>query len=104
MKKSFDVTILNQKLTLKSEADERYVQRVADCVNKKIHDILSNTQSVSTLRVAILAALNVADDYHRLLDKRKKTETELEKRIQELILSIDQCLPEDKKIDNSKSV
>jgi cell division protein ZapA len=66
MKKSFEVTLLNQKFQLKSESDEKYVQRVADFVNKKLFDIQEKTKSVSSLNVALLAALNIADDLFRI--------------------------------------
>ncbi|KAB2841881.1 cell division protein ZapA, partial [bacterium] len=49
MKKTFEVVLLNQKFQLKSESDEKYVQRVADYVNKKLFDIQEKTKSVSSL-------------------------------------------------------
>ncbi len=65
MKKSFDLTILNQKFTIKSDEDERHVKQVADLVNKRMHEIISANQTMSSLHVAILAALNIADEFHK---------------------------------------
>lgn len=62
MKKSYDLTILNQPLTIKSDGDEKHVKKVADYVNKKMHEIVSSKKAISTANVAILAALNIADD------------------------------------------
>ncbi len=89
MKKSYEVSILNQKFIIKSEADERYVQKVADYVNKKIYDIMSSTKSVSTLSVAILAALNMADDFFKIRIERKDEGVAIEKKLKEIIGLID---------------
>ena len=89
MKRSYEVSILNQKFLIKSEADERYVNRVSDYVSERIHDITSNSKSVSSLRVAILAALNIADDYFKLKEKSKQKHVKTEEKIKELIAFID---------------
>jgi len=92
VKKSYEVSILNQKFIIKSEADERYVQKVADYVNKKIYDIMSGTKSVSTLSVAILAALNMADDFFKIRIEKKDENGNLEKKLKEIIALIDNQL------------
>jgi len=89
VKKSYEVSILNQKFIIKSEADERYVQKVADYVNKKIYDIMSSTKSVSTLSVAILAALNMADDFFKIRIEKKDEVGAIEKKLKEIIGLID---------------
>lgn len=90
--RSYEVNILNQKFIIKSDADERYVQKVADYVGKKMHDILNNTKSVSTLRVAILVALNVADDFFKIKEQRKETVFKVEQRIRDVVSLIDHQL------------
>lgn len=87
--RSYEVAILNQKFIIKSDADERYVQKVADYVGKKMHDIMSNTQSVSSLRVAMLVALNVADDLFKLKENKKSKTAQMEKKIKDVITLID---------------
>lgn len=71
MKKSYDLTILNQPLTIKSDGDEKQVKKVADYVNKKMHEIVTSKKAISTANVAILAALNIADDLFH--EKRRQT-------------------------------
>lgn len=72
MKKSYDLTVLNRKFTLKSDSDEKQVKRVADYVNKKMHEIVGGNKAISTLNVAILAALNIADDFFSLREARNE--------------------------------
>ncbi len=63
MSKTYELTILNQRFTFKSDNDEKQVKKVADYVNKKMHDIVAKNKAISTANVAILAALNIADDF-----------------------------------------
>lgn len=69
MKKPVDVEIMGQKLVLRSEDEEGYVRRVAGYVDDKMKEVLKGTQSVGKGNVAMLAALNIADDYYRLKEK-----------------------------------
>ncbi|PSH03871.1 MAG: cell division protein ZapA [Acidobacteria bacterium] len=50
-------------------SDPVYIQRLAEIVDAKMRAIAQHTSTVDPLRVAVLAALNLADDYHQL--KRK---------------------------------
>lgn len=68
MKKALDVTILGQKFTISSDADEGYMLKVADYVDGKMNELMSSSKSVVKSNVAMLAALNIADEYHRLKD------------------------------------
>jgi cell division protein ZapA len=69
MKKPVDVEIMGQKLVLRSDEEEGYVRRVADYVDDKMQEVIKGSQSVGKGNVAVLAALNIADDYHRLKER-----------------------------------
>ncbi len=69
MQKPVDVEIMGQKLVLRSDAEEGYVRRVAGYVDDKMQEVIKGTQSVGKGNVAVLAALNIADDYHRLKER-----------------------------------
>ena len=69
MKKPVDVEIMGQKLVLRSDEEEGYVRRVAGYVDDKMQEVIKGTQSVGKGNVAVLAALNIADDYHRLKER-----------------------------------
>ena len=45
------------------------MRRVADYVDDKMQEVIMGTQSVAKGNVAMLAALNIADDYHRLKER-----------------------------------
>lgn len=68
MKKSLDVEILGQKFTISSDAEEGYMLKIAGYVDGKMQELMQNTKPVAKTNVAMLAALNIADEYHRLKD------------------------------------
>lgn len=68
MKKALDVEILGQKLTISSDAEEGHMLRVAGYVDGKMQELMRASKSVAKNNVAMLAALNIADEYHRLKD------------------------------------
>jgi len=68
--KTIEIKVFGQTFSVKSDADEDHIKAVADYVNGKVEEILKKTRSVSTLNVAILTALNIADDLLREREKR----------------------------------
>ena len=68
MKKALDVEILGQKFTISSDAEESYMLKVADYVDSKMQELMHASKPVAKSNVAMLAALNIADEYHRLKD------------------------------------
>lgn len=80
-----EVTICNAHYTIKTDADEAYIQSIARYVNSKIEEIQNKTKSVSTINVIILAALNTADDLFREKDKNRRSIKEIENRSRNLI-------------------
>jgi cell division protein ZapA len=89
MKKSYDLTILNQKFTIKSEADEKHVKKVADYVNKKMFEIVSGNKAIATANVAILAALNIADDFYKFREEKNTQVTQWAGRLEDLVKKAD---------------
>lgn len=94
MKKTVEVTLLNQKFQLKTDSDEWYVKKVSDFVNQKLFDMQEKTKSVSSLNVALLAALNIADDLFKIKGKKKVGNPGAKKKLNEVIQFIDECLEE----------
>ena len=80
-----EVNILEQKLLVKSADGEEHVKMVADYLNSKIEEVKKNSKAVSTLNVALLAAMNIADDYFETKERLVK----LEGRAKELSKLID---------------
>ncbi|HEX5035814.1 MAG TPA: cell division protein ZapA [bacterium] len=62
MKKSHVVTILNQKLIVRSDASDEAVAEVAGLVESRIQEILDGSKSASLLVASLLACLNFAEE------------------------------------------
>lgn len=68
MKKTVDVEIMGEKFKVSSDAEESYVHKVAGYVDAKMQEVLVAARPVGKSSVAMMAALNIADEYHRLKD------------------------------------
>lgn len=65
------VTILNQTYQVRGSDDPEYVRELAGYVDSRMAELARSTPTVDSLRVAVLAALNIAND---LLAARRETE------------------------------
>ena len=92
--KLVEVTIANAQYTIKTDADEAYIQSVARFVNGKIEEIQSKTKSVSTMNVVILAALNTADELFQERDRNRKKTEDIEGQSSSLIAMIEREMQE----------
>ena len=65
---SIKVDIYDQSYNLRG-TDPDYIQKLADYVDLKMRAVAEKTSTADSLRVAVLAALNIADEYHLLKKK-----------------------------------
>lgn len=77
---SVTVTIFGQEYTLRGDADSEYVQKVAAYVDRKMQEVGDGSQLASTAKVAILAAVNIADELFRERQRRQEALAALEER------------------------
>ena len=85
MKNNYEVSILGQKFVLKTENDEDHVKRVADYVNKVMHSIKQRTSTISTQNIAILGALNIAEEFFAKEEQIKAMVADWKDRLAETI-------------------
>ncbi len=74
------MTIYGQDYTLRGDADSTYVEKVASLVDLKMREISSRSELASTSKVAILAAVNLADELLREQQKHQEALTLLDER------------------------
>jgi cell division protein ZapA len=60
------VNIFNQPYHLRTDGDGEYVRQLAQFVDERMQAISTHTSIVDYAKVAVLAALNIADELHRL--------------------------------------
>jgi cell division protein ZapA len=84
-----EIKVFGQTYTVKSDAEENHIQAVAQYVNEKMEEVLRKTRSVSTLNVAILTALNIADDLLKEKEKRIMLLQKVEMKSKDLVKRIE---------------
>lgn len=60
------VEIYGVEYPLRTVENEEYVKALAKLVNDKMNDVSTQTGSFSGIRIAVLAALDIADEYMKL--------------------------------------
>jgi cell division protein ZapA len=90
------VDIYDQAYTLgsvgDSEADAAYVRQLAERVDAKMHQIARETRVVDSLRVAVLAAINLADENETLRARVERLERQTCERARALGRDLDRLL------------
>lgn len=86
------VEIYNQTYNIRSDGDATYISQLAEFVDARMREISSGTLTVDSLKVAILAALHVADELHRLKRLHEQTDAQLAARSAECAEMLDRLL------------
>lgn len=89
MKKRYDIKILGQELAVTSDTEDDQVANVVRFVNDKMEEIVRSRNGLRTLDVAILAALNISEDYLKLKGVNQDLCDQLELRSEKLIQLIE---------------
>ncbi len=89
---SIRVEIYNQTYNIRSDGDNEYIMRLAEYVDGKMREISSGTLTVDSLKVAILAALHIADEFHQLKNLQEQTDAQLASRSAECAEMLDRVL------------
>jgi cell division protein ZapA len=64
--KGVNVEIMGQNLVVASDSGDEWARALAAAVDEKIKTIRASSQTVNSVNLAILAALNFADELERL--------------------------------------
>jgi cell division protein ZapA len=93
--KSTTVEILGREYRVRGVADDAYVRRVADYVDAKMREISRGATAPAADRVAILAAMNIADELFQLRVATHEEISSIERRAESLISLLDERLSTD---------
>lgn len=86
------VRISNQQLSIRGDKDEKYIHQLADYVDRKMREVSQGTSTVDTLRVALLAALNIADECFQLKQKMSETDKLVGQKALQCVSVLEQIL------------
>ena len=90
---SVRVEIYDQAYNLRG-TDPDYIFKLADFVDLKMRTVAEQTSTVDSLRLAVLAALNIADEYHILKRKYDAVASDFNERASHLSGALDEVLKE----------
>jgi len=74
---------------VRSDSGDDYVGEVASFVDQKMNEVMKTSKSVASLNVAILAAMNIADEFLKYKNQKEKKLDEAREKIKGLIELID---------------
>ena len=86
------VDIGGQRYPIRSDLDERYIAELAAYVDQKMRRAVNAAPESDMLGLAILVALNIADDYFRARQQQSSAHGELNERALRLEQIVDDVL------------
>ena len=85
MKKQYHIRVLGEDISVLSDSGDEHVETVVKYVNDKVKEIQNTTKTLNTVHVAILAALNIADEYYKVKEIKENICQQMESRSEKLI-------------------
>jgi len=83
--RSIRVSIFGRDYNIKGGSDEEYIKTLAAHVDSVMRDVVDKAGALSSGRVAILAALNIADEMHKERQRFSELAGELAQRLGEVL-------------------
>jgi cell division protein ZapA len=91
LKNSYNIRILGQEISVLSDSEDEQVAEVVQFLNKKMEEILRSGNGLKNLNVAILAALNISEEFLKLKGINRDLCDQLESRSEKLIQLIEEA-------------
>jgi cell division protein ZapA len=85
LKKQYHIRVLGEDISVLSDSGDEHVETVVKYVNDKVKEIQDTTKTNNTVHVAILAALNIADEYYKVKEIKENICQQMESRSEKLI-------------------
>ncbi|MEE8138661.1 MAG: cell division protein ZapA [Thermoanaerobaculia bacterium] len=89
-----DVEIFGGVYHVRAEKDPEYLRKLAELVDQKMREIAQQVSTVDTAKIAILAALNCADELFQCLKQQEGERVEIQAKVTELAGRLSEALQE----------
>jgi cell division protein ZapA len=93
MKTFVKVEILGREYSVRSDEGEDRIKKIAAFVDQKMKAVAEGTKTVSTLNVAILTAMDIANEYFDALDGQSQLARRIELKSSQLVELINSQIP-----------
>ena len=86
------IEIYNQSYNVQADENEEYLKGLAAFVDEKMRSVAEATRTIDSVRVAVLAALNIADELHSLKRRQDAIEGPLRQRVEKCVAMVEKTL------------
>jgi cell division protein ZapA len=86
------IEIYGQTYHIAGDLKSEYVEELAAYVDRKMHEVARSTGTVDSVRVAVLAALAIADELHSLRHSRDDSREKLRERAERCLKLVERAL------------
>jgi len=87
--KGVNVEVMGQSLVVASDGGDEWARALASAVDERIRTIRAASRSVTSVNLAILAALNFAEELERLRREHQELLRQLETLSERLLAAVD---------------
>jgi len=89
MKKEIELDIAGQRLRVRTDEDEAYMRSLAAYVDEQMRDIGRGQRGIASMNIAVLTALRIADEYHKLQRLQADVDRALERLAEQVEATLD---------------
>jgi cell division protein ZapA len=86
------IEIYGQTYQIAGDLKPDYVEELSAYVDEKMHEVARSTGTVDSVRVAVLAALAIADELHSLRHSRDESREKLRERAERCLKLVERAL------------
>jgi cell division protein ZapA len=86
------IQIYDQSYNVNADGNEAYLTELATYVDSKMRSIADSTHMVDSLKVAVLAALNIADETFSMRKRQQEIEGPLRQRVENCVSMVEKAL------------
>jgi cell division protein ZapA len=86
------IEIYDQSYNVNADQNEDYLKELASYVDGKMREVAQATRMVDSVKVAVLAALNIADELFTVRANQKAIEAPLRQRVEKCVALVEKAL------------
>ncbi len=86
------IEIYDQSYSVNADQNEEYLRELAAYVDGKMREVATATRMVDSLKVAVLASLNIADELFTLRGRQQEIDGPLRKRVEKCVALVEKAL------------
>jgi len=89
LKQRFDIRVIGREFSVLSDKGDEYVNKIVQYVNERAKEIGDASEDVTTSDIAILVALNIAEELSKVKEEKEDLHSRFENEVEGLISYID---------------